>query len=629
MRIHNLLLLIIFFYTTSGFSQAKIDQFFGEELERAIRGDSITAITNLLNKKINKDSIFSEHYIYIKESHHIMAKFDPNTGLCNFIKSNEDFLIYEISKKFQQVCINKIFTYLSRPDTNYSYSLIDKYFSSLPNNEVKIKQLRLLTTQQISIQAKEQLSNWYLTQLKENKIGPDELLISNFKIEGYDLSRFYFQKEKSLNLEIFKTELSSLLKEVSAAPTSSNSPSDLPQYVLSYLFRNRDFLKDEAVQAFIGKTGRFLIINENINAAKEIFTLNNLDSVPNQNNAFYSILVLLLENNLSEAYKFILSKKLLNSFEALPTKLKFWIGYVIFKHTNNPEYLKQVAIDHKFEFYGIVSNEILDFKVEPIAPVDKKIIAKYISKNNNLENSLLRLKLWLKIKSHSFSDREVKRNIDIITKGNTPDHSDVMFENLAKTLHDNDGLIHLTSNFNKIIKHNPNSTLLSIIKYCFPQKYFGLFNKNSDKFLTTLSLSLTKQESAFQTNAKSSAGALGLMQIMPATGRAVQRGVSKKHLLNPGLNIKIGQKYLKSLIQKYDGNIIYSLAAYNAGPNRVNRWNNVLDRFKSNPLLMIELIPFEETNNYVKYIYRNFYFYNLLYGPKEPTKIKSWLTGQG
>jgi len=110
---------------------------------------------------------------------------------------------------------------------------------------------------------------------------------------------------------------------------------------------------------------------------------------------------------------------------------------------------------------------------------------------------------------------------------------------------------------------------------------------------------IARRESSFMTDARSSVGAKGLMQLMPNTAKQLKRGsISRKYLYDAENNIQLGTRYLRKLLDKNKGNQVLATAAYNAGPYRVKRW---LKNTKAMPAdIWIETIPFKETRNYVK-----------------------------
>lgn len=125
-----------------------------------------------------------------------------------------------------------------------------------------------------------------------------------------------------------------------------------------------------------------------------------------------------------------------------------------------------------------------------------------------------------------------------------------------------------------------------------------------------LRLAVARQESLFDPSAASRAGALGLMQLMPATAEAVARDLglpySRTRLTrDPEYNARLGSRYLQRQLARYDDEPALALAAYNAGPGRVARWLDAhgdprLDRDPYRMIDWIELIPFSETRNYVQ-----------------------------
>ncbi len=112
-----------------------------------------------------------------------------------------------------------------------------------------------------------------------------------------------------------------------------------------------------------------------------------------------------------------------------------------------------------------------------------------------------------------------------------------------------------------------------------------------------------RQESAFNKDARSSAGAMGLMQLMPKTGSTTARKydiplASTRNLFEPDKNISIGSAYLKQVMAQYDNSIVLAPAAYNAGPHRVQSW--LPETGSRSAASWIALIPFTETRKYVQ-----------------------------
>lgn len=132
-----------------------------------------------------------------------------------------------------------------------------------------------------------------------------------------------------------------------------------------------------------------------------------------------------------------------------------------------------------------------------------------------------------------------------------------------------------------------------------------------------LVLALIRQESEFYPKARSSVGALGLMQLMPATARQTARGSGLPYdrsrlTSDPEYNIRLGQAYLRELLAEFDGSYILALAAYNAGPSRARRWIQLYGDPRDpavDPILWIERIPFSETRNYVQRILESLVVY--------------------
>jgi len=151
---------------------------------------------------------------------------------------------------------------------------------------------------------------------------------------------------------------------------------------------------------------------------------------------------------------------------------------------------------------------------------------------------------------------------------------------------------------------------LAYWRILFPEVYWDTIQEASAKnhLDPYLVASLIRQESEFNPSAISKANAYGLMQLLPSVGHKLAReeglgNIETRQLLDPNLNIRLGCRYLRQMVDRFGGVQEYALAAYNAGDNRVTDWQAAgpyhgIDEF-------VESIPFTETREYVQGILRN------------------------
>ena len=153
----------------------------------------------------------------------------------------------------------------------------------------------------------------------------------------------------------------------------------------------------------------------------------------------------------------------------------------------------------------------------------------------------------------------------------------------------------------------------------FPQPYWSDLVTDSERngLDPYLVASLIRQESEFNAGAVSGAHAYGLMQLIPSTGKENAKKEGMKHfdtaeLLNPSINLELGTRNLRSVLDRFGGQPEYALAAYNAGETPVRQWMASGD-YKDLPEF-VESIPYSETREYVQAILRNRELYRQVYG---------------
>jgi soluble lytic murein transglycosylase len=123
---------------------------------------------------------------------------------------------------------------------------------------------------------------------------------------------------------------------------------------------------------------------------------------------------------------------------------------------------------------------------------------------------------------------------------------------------------------------------------------------------------VARQESAFIEDVRSSAGAMGLMQLMPDTGRTIAHELNTEldhdALLEPETNIRFGSYYLQQVLNRFDNNPVMATAAYNAGPRHVEAWKPKQGKLDAD--IWIDTMPFYETRKYVRRVMAYTVFYD-------------------
>jgi soluble lytic murein transglycosylase-like protein len=172
---------------------------------------------------------------------------------------------------------------------------------------------------------------------------------------------------------------------------------------------------------------------------------------------------------------------------------------------------------------------------------------------------------------------------------------------------------------------------VSLLHWAYPQAYFKEVKVEGKKqgFDPYLMYAVMRQESHFRPKIVSWAGARGLLQIMPATGKRLAKKIKwprydPDDLFDPKKNITLSGVYLKILLGDFDRDLVSVLASYNAGENAVKRWKK--NREHLLPEEFAEEIPYEETNHYVKKVLENYWIYRSLY-KKDSSPNFTWRDG--
>ena len=167
-----------------------------------------------------------------------------------------------------------------------------------------------------------------------------------------------------------------------------------------------------------------------------------------------------------------------------------------------------------------------------------------------------------------------------------------------------------------------------LLRLAYPDEYLDLATDGAEAngFPPLLLLALVRQESFFDPNAESSAGALGLTQVIPSTadeiaGQIDEPDFTYADLFRPTVSLRFGSHYLGAQLELFEGDVSAALAAYNGGPGNSLRWT---ESAGADPEVFLEVIGFSETRAYVELVLEHYahyrYAYRLAEGPTLPLR---------
>lgn len=465
-----------------------------------------------------------------------------------------------------------------------------------------------------------------------SKIAPSEEIIQQLEI-NQELTNF-FQSEKlfSKNQEsIFLKEFKRILSSVLADPSSDfQSPSNP---AVSFLKNNQTFLSQESIYRSLKIFGYDQLRGNNKERAKEVYRMCEEFSPSDKKleSQFLLIWPSIFTNNFPEAVRIIKQSNMMESFDSFPSNVKFWIAYSLQKNNDlilAKSYYEKLVKENLFDYYSILAIKALKSLGQNAGSRTYLENSSLNSFNKNLDlknlrepfvSNIVRAFLWLDQGREDFYKMEIDNLLATDFKSALIDTNLVEKDKFKSWLVLN--LLGLLNQkkyylntfklaFDSIDKNYLNFSLPAL-KTIFPMTYFSKIKEVQSGVDPIVILSLIRQESAFNPRARSIAGASGLMQIMPHTALTLNSKIKKNQLENPDINLSLGILYLEKLLTKYDGDLIQTLSAYNAGEKRLSIW--MKDYFiNQDPVIMVESIPYEETRNYVKLIFRNIFFYKFL-----------------
>jgi len=620
------------------YNVSKQDRLFAENFHKLIRlnrkrsNDIIPKdiITHLLHSLKDKQSPFIElkplikQLAYIRSSKLTYPSFNRSC-LSTSITPEKSSALYLMLKESIQVYCTKYF---------------ERVLSKRKNTPLPKRSLEYLSDNLPTLlKSKHRSSRNIIFKIIKNKPTLLSALKRNLENNRIRLSRYELRKVNLSNIartKVFPKKVNQPIRKLIKDLTRSIKEDDQ-----SLVAKNSSILKEQLKllssekdkNKLYNMVGKRLLYGKHFETSKKFFhhAYNTSNKSTEHESLFNLLWSSIYAQNYRNAYLTILDHSILKNFDEMSNQIKFWTSYTLLKINKKREALfrlRQLTTQSPMSYYSILALQIINGKDEKnyiensrfrlYANVRHPSSKMPISLNKYANTYLKRIYVWMNVGYSNYLQKDLTQLLSVVPE----EKHEVFLQRLAEIFNNNRHYLQSFKLLNKSLSDNVLSLNPQIVKSLFPTPYMKSIEKYSAEIEPLVILSLIRQESAFDPKAQSLVGARGLMQLMPATARYMKKEVRTPHLVNPITNIRIGIKYYKYLLKKFDHNVIHTLAAYNAGEHRVRRWKKDLFHV-DNPLFTIESIPFKETRLYVKLIYRNLFFYNVLRNDKDgPTTFK-------
>ncbi len=578
-----------------------------------------------------KESELAPYRSVLKDGWDIYSKLSKKSNInCSNISSGFDLVSKKYYRLFKTICIQEKLDNILSSTSQLSPS--DKGFI-LTNDYILVsKRYRNLTTKKIqlsNLQDRTFFSDLIKNYIYNHKSLPNssflEFMKTDSKITQFIQENSLFDKHDNKHFTSEFNRLISEFKSIFLEGDQESATLALEQAV-SFYNNNEDKIDNSDAWKLFFYNGRKIARDEDSqDLALSLFKFS--EKVAEEENLFDSKFQTLITyyqaNQLSRAKAFIEESRFVDNFSDITPQIRFWTAY-IYDKTNEKViakdlYLKLISLN-PLGYYSILSLKQLrdinpNYTSDVIIKSDTFKGLNHLSLTEKAARNIKLFKLFTQSGSTfltSLQGSELRRSSPRSFFANNHDQTRGNQKNFLLSFfsQEKEYLLAFKQAYTGL-KRGDIELTPTVISSLFPTIYGNIIRDQNSPIDHRLILSLIRQESAFNKKAKSVVGARGLMQLMPATARMFKRRLKTSQLFDPGLNINIGVKFLERLVKRYDGNLMLTLSAYNAGMGNVSKWQKTIP-FSNDILLNVELIPFSETRKYVKLIYRNLFFYKYL-----------------